>query len=201
MPAATFTDLAGRTWRLDLNYGLALEIEAALGVDLANAHNGQALQQLATDAKLFFQTLTLLCQDQLAERSLSEKQFLSGFNDETVERATQAVEQMLVLFTRPALRPVIAGLLHKRNQTQHAAITVALDKIESPAAQALIDRQIEQLGQQIDAALQLPGPATATNSPGSGPASPASIPAATASGSSTGSPAAATNNSGTTPAP
>jgi hypothetical protein len=51
-PKNSFQDLAGRRWLLKLNYGLAERIKDALGVDLSNAHDGQAFIKLGRDPKL-----------------------------------------------------------------------------------------------------------------------------------------------------
>lgn len=192
-----FLDARGRTWRLELNYGQAVAIERSLGVDLANAHNGRAFQQLAADDGLLVATLFAIVEDQAAAQDVSPEEFARGFNGSVFEAATDAVGEMILNFSRPGVRPIIAAMLAKGAEGRAGAIRLATSKLSGPAATALIARQLASLDQQLEAALNPPTP---TNSPMNGPASPASIPAASASANSIGSPAAATSNSGTIPA-
>jgi hypothetical protein len=176
-PKNSFEDLAGRRWLLKLNYGLAERIKDALGVDLANAHDGQAFVTLGRDPKLFIQTLAMLVEDQLKAAGVEVEQLVEQLDDCVLELAGDALAEMILLFTRPAIRPVIAEMLAKGREGREAAINLATDKLRSPATQAAIDRELARMAENIDAALAgetLPGrQSTPGSSATSSPRSPA----------------------------
>jgi hypothetical protein len=165
LPKNSFLDRAGRLWQLELNYGLATRIRKSLGVDLANAHNGEALQQLGTDDELLVATLFALVEEQAQRAEVSPEAFTEALDGEVLEHAGEALSEMIRLFTRPAIRPVIEAMLAKGTEGRTAAIELATKKLQSPSAQAAIDRQLAKLDQQLEAAL------TGTSSPTNGPAS------------------------------
>lgn len=172
MPKNSFPDLAGRVWLLKLNCGLAQRIHETLGVDLANAHNGQAFQQLGGDSLLLIKTLAMLVETQLAESSVTPEAFVEGLDDATLETAGEAIGQMIVLFTRPAIRPVIKTMLAKGKEAQQAVINLAETKLSGPAMSAAIQRELTRIDQQIEQALaeKTAVPSMPTSSPSNGPA-------------------------------
>jgi hypothetical protein len=162
IPKNAFVDLAGRVWLLKLNCGLATRIHDALGVDLANAHNGQAFRQLGSDTLLLIKTLTALIEPQLAEQKVSPEAFVEQLDDVVLEQASDALAAMIVLFTRPAIRPVLEAMITKGTEGRKAAVDLATEKLSGPAAKAMIDRQLATLGQKMDAALAEAAPTNET---------------------------------------
>lgn len=180
-----FTDLAGRRWLLKLNYGLAQRINEALSVDLANAHQGRVFQQLGGDALLFIQTLTMLIDDQLSEQKVTPEQFVEALDDVVLDQASEALREMIVLFTRPAIRPVLTKMFDKSDQAKQRALAMATQRLDSPEVDAAIERELAALDQTLatssPAANSLAASSTDINLPTNGPESAAVIPSATAS--------------------
>ncbi len=170
IPKNAFTDMAGRLWLLKLNYGLATRINDTLGVDLSNAHNGEAFKQLAVDALLLIKTLTMLVETQLGEQQVTPEAFVESLDDATLAAAGDAIGEMIVLFTRPAVRPVIEAMLAKGTEAKQAVIELATAKINGPIATAAIQRELAKIDKQIDQALSQ---STSIESPTSGLRSPA----------------------------
>ena len=152
-PKHAFTDRAGRTWLLVLNYGLAKEIRDTIGVDFANAHNGEALKQLATNDELLVATLFALIEDQAKRENVTPEEFAKALDGEVFEAAGDAIGEMLRLFTRQAARPVIEALIDKTNQVKTQAGNLAAAQLRSPEAQAAIDREMDKLVAQAQQAL------------------------------------------------
>lgn len=198
-PKHAFTDRVGRVWLLVMNYGLSKRINAALGVDFANAHTGECLQQLATSDELLVATLFAIVEAQAQAASVSPEQFAEALDGEVFEAAGEALGEMLRLFTRPALRPVIEAAIGFHLESTQAVIDAAAQKLRGPAGQAAIRANVATLECDLDQALT--HRSTATSWPTNGPASPASIPAPSACASSTGSPPPATSSSGITAPP
>ena len=162
----SFTDLEGRQWLLKLNYGLATRIKDALSVDLANAHNGQAFQQIAKSPLLFIQTLTMLVESQLAVNNVTPEQFVEAIDDAVLDQASNALREMLLLFSRAALRPLMGTMFEKSDEARTMALEVASAKLSGPSLTAAIAREVAALDQQIETALA--NQSTLTASPTSG---------------------------------
>lgn len=169
IPKNCFVDLAGRMWLLKLNYGLAQRINETLHVDLANAHSGEAFKQLGRDTTLLIKTLTMLIEPQLAEQEVSPEAFVEQLDDVVLDAAGDALAEMIVLFTRPAIRPVLEEMIAKGKEARTGAVGLAAEKLRGPSAKAMIDRELAKLDQQLEAALN---PPRCTISPTSGPPSP-----------------------------
>jgi hypothetical protein len=159
--STAFTDAKGRAWQLELNYGLARRIKKDLGVDFANAHNGEALKKLGTDDELLVSTLYALIEEQAKTAEISPDQFVEALNGEVLEAAANAIGAMIVLFTRPAIRPVIQSLLDKAQQGRAKLTQMALGKMQGPEVTAAIDREVEQVSRRIDAELTASNSSTA----------------------------------------
>jgi hypothetical protein len=102
----------------------------------------------------------MLVEDQLKGAGVEVEQLVEQFDDCVLELAGDALFEMVLLFTRPAIRPVIAEILAKGREGREAAINLATDKLRSPATQAAIDRELAKMAENIDAALAgetLPG--------------------------------------------
>lgn len=189
MSIPEFRDASGRRFTLILNYGLAEAIEQALGIDLVNAHNGEALQRLSFDGKLFVQTLAMLCEEQLRAQGTTPAEFVQALDGDALAAAGQALEEMLLVFIRPRMRPIFQELRKLIDEVSQQTS----QRVAGPITQQLVRHELERMEERIKTEL------TRTSSPGSGPASPASAPGLTACGNSAGSRGAATASSGITP--
>ena len=171
LPKHAFRDLKDRIWLLIMNYGLAKRILAAFpGVDFANAHNGQALQALAQSDELLVCVLFAIVEDQAKAANVSPEDFAEALAGEQFEAAGNAIGEMITLFTRPGIRPVIEQMFAMGTAARTAAIELATKKLSGPSVQAAIDREMQRLDQQLEEALM--NPSIAISSSTSGPPSP-----------------------------
>lgn len=176
MPQPTFTDLSGRVWPLTLNFGLAQDIRKSFpGVDFLNAHNGQAFQVLGSDDEVLVGVLWMLCEQQATAQQITPEAFAAGLAGDALEAAEEALERCVILFTRPARRPVLEVLLGKARETSAKAMTLTTQKVSGEKVDRLQAQMLEDLDEQIDRLLAKPL-SMAKSSGTSGPASPASIP-------------------------
>jgi hypothetical protein len=148
-----FTDALGRRWPLVLTYGLAQRIHKSLGVDLANAHTGEALTKLGQSDELFVATLFALVEDEAGRQQVSPEAFAEGLNGEVFEAAGDALEQMLLVFIRPALRPVLEAVFEANHEKRTKVVALATRKLSGANRDAAIDRELGSLEQQLDRAL------------------------------------------------
>lgn len=146
----SFTDLADRKWQLDLNVHLAQQIRSALDVDFLNAHDGKALVKLAESDELFVSTLYMLCEEQAQAISVTPEEFAKGLAGDVLEFAEQALEEMLLAFTRPAKRPALQAVLSRVHEVQTKAQDLAVQKVRGEAVTKLIQTQLEKAGREAD---------------------------------------------------
>ena len=177
-PKHAFVDRAGRTWLLVLNFGLAKRINGSLGVDFNNAHTGECFKQLAASDELLVATLFAIVEEQATIANVTPEQFAEACDGAVFEAAGEALGEMIKVFTRPGIRPVIESMLARGAEGRNAAIEMAANKLNSPAVTALIERELAKLDRELDDALSPSLPAgvpasMATSSPTSGPPSPA----------------------------
>jgi hypothetical protein len=177
-----FTDLCNRSWTLALNFRLAQEIRDALGVDFLNAHNGKALTALGRDDELLVKTLWMLCEAQAEKCGLSPEDFAEGLAGEPMEAACQAIEEAVVLFTRPAKRPELEAVRQRAAEVLKTTSDLTVRKVKSGRVDRFIEKKLARAERQIDLELdrlEAEDSSTASSSAASGPASPGSIPTRT----------------------
>lgn len=164
----SFTDARGRRWPLVLTYGLAQRIHKSLELDLANAHTGEALTKLGQSDELFVATLFALVEDEAGRQEVSPQEFAEGLNGEVLEAAGQALEQMLVLFIRPALRPVLEAVFAANHEKRAKVVELATRKLTGAGKDRAIDREVATIEERLDRALAGETPTTSTSSRTSG---------------------------------
>lgn len=168
-PPATprFTDLAGRSWPLVLTFGLAQRIRDQLDVNFLKPWEGKALTPLADPEKLV-QVCWLLCEKQATSQGVSPEEFGEGFGGDQFEDAGRAIEEMLVLFTPPAKRPVAQALQERAAEVQRKATSLAIRKVHGQKVDERIAQELQAADARFDQALSLPIPSgSATNGPAS----------------------------------
>lgn len=90
-PKSEFTDCEGRTWKLRLTHGLAVEIKKATGVELGDEKNGEWVALLFGERGTLVSVLWCLCEKQAAEKGLTPEGFAYGFDGATLEAAGNAL--------------------------------------------------------------------------------------------------------------
>ena len=168
-----FTDTRGHTWPLAFDYSLARRIKKEAGLDFVNAHDGKAIEAIYRSDEKLVQVLWLLCQEQAAREQIDEEDFGRGLAGDALGSAIDALQEALVLFSRPANRPVLTQILAKAREAQAAEQELVIAKLTSEKVTELMRAKARQVSQeidrQLDALIRTPG-----RSPTSGPRSPES---------------------------
>ena len=161
MVSATFTDTLGRVWRLELNFSLGKRIRTATGLDLVNFHDGRALITMHEDVEKLVQVLWLLCAGQAEANGIDEESFGTGLGGDALEQAAHAIEQALVNFTRPAMRPAIQAIRTKTNKVMMQKGQLIEEKVNSAKFEMAMAKKLkitaDQIDRQIEKSASTPG--------------------------------------------
>lgn len=142
---ATFTDALGREWRLKFNGAIKDDAKELYGADLADVEKGSFFVKLATDDRAFFGVLWLLIERQVEALGLSEREVKEGFDAEAVERASDAINEAVLNFTRPLVRGAVAKTM-QRIQSMEALVETAAEKVlNSPEATKAIEQEMQKV--------------------------------------------------------
>lgn len=144
----------GITFRLALTYGMARDLRRHNGVDLINFHNGSAIKLFADDRDKLFETIFKVAEKQAREANLDETKFANLFNDEVFESAFTALEEAIVNFSPPAMKPVILAICQKSKEIQAKQAALAVEKLNSEKANAAINAAVAKVGAEIDSKLE-----------------------------------------------
>lgn len=181
----TFTDNAGREWRLLGNFGNYRRVHADTGVRLDDigTENRKSLEQLS-DAFTLGAVLWSMVEPEAEGRGVTPEQFAEAIDGTVLDKAYEALLEEMIFFCRPRMRQVLEMALRK--------VREADGKIQAAAAAA-----IQAAEKEVDAAIdQLILGSSVLNSPESS----ACTPTNGASESSSGPPPANSGSLGTTPA-
>lgn len=169
-----FTDDAGRTWTLRLHLGLCERIREECGVNLANPTDPQTAEVLLREDNVprFLDVLWRLVESQAQAAGVDRQGFLEALTDAVLCEAVDALLEAIVLFSRPAKRPVLQAMADKMRQIQSETMLRVQTQVQQIDVRRLLDQAIP--------------PSTPSPSATNGEASSASIPDPSASGSSPG---------------
>lgn len=98
----TFQDTKNRTWRIELNGGVAKRMRTALGVDFFRLvdNSFEKLNALFQDDVQFVDVLAVVCEEQLKAANVTDADFATGFAGEVYEAAANAFTEALIDFTQ-----------------------------------------------------------------------------------------------------
>jgi hypothetical protein len=113
----SFTDKNGNTWDLELNIGAAMRLKSRLKFDLDKIispdpenNNKTPLETISEDSILLFNIIFILCEKKLESRNLNQEQFAELFDADTIQKATDALLDEIINFSRPAIRKILLQL-------------------------------------------------------------------------------------------
>ena len=151
---STFTDLEGRSWKIQLNYGLIRQVLKTTGVDLLKLfEDAEHLQRLAGDDETMLAVLWLLVADQAAAQSIEEAAFWCGFDDDVLYSAFNAVLGGLIGFFRPDKRAPLKKIYEVFVAANQRMAAMATEKASDPRIAKLIEQTIQAEDQRIDSEL------------------------------------------------
>lgn len=137
----SFTDAAGRTWRLSLNLGTAMAVRDKLGIDLLQPEQGDPplLTRIGTDEMLLGQVVFALLEKQFEAQGITEADVYASFDGETIMAAQTAFYEELINFFQSRARPDRAKAVQKQMDLIVAATKAAETTIESLDIDKAID--------------------------------------------------------------
>jgi hypothetical protein len=145
-----FIDNQNRTWQIGFTVALAKHIRTITGLDFINAHDGKALQAIAFDDEKLVQVIWLLCAAQCQAAQVDEEAFGMALAGDELGSAMDAIQEALVLFSRPDKRPAMQAILDRGKKAKQKAVDYAVAKVNSDRVSQAIDRTLEQADRKID---------------------------------------------------
>ncbi len=153
----TFTDAAGRTWRIALTLGAAMRVKDALGIDLLQPEQASeddptpVLTRLGTDEILLGEVICCLLADQFEANRVTEQDVRDAFDGKTLLAAQQAFYEELIDF------------FQSRGRSDRAKAVATQARVIEAAVRA-VEAKLEAIDIDAEIAAALPG----VNLPGAG---------------------------------
>ena len=154
MARAVFSDQEGRSWSATINVKMAKRLKERLGLDVMTAFEGKLFSQLAGDPIMLGDTLYVVCQEQAAERGITDEQFGELLAGDTIERATDALIEGLVDFFPGARRQILGKVWTKQKQADGQVTQAAIKRIDSSAMDQLIQQAVSEVESGLDLAMK-----------------------------------------------
>lgn len=128
-----FTDTKGRRWQVAVTLGSAMQVKAALGVDLLAPEAGDPplLSRLATDEFILGSVICRLLQGQMEAHGMGEADVLDSFDGATLLAAQEAFFGDLADFFQSRGRPDRAAAVRKTGAMMQAAIRRAEAEVQA----------------------------------------------------------------------
>lgn len=144
-PPYTFADPKGRRWALKISYDLKESIKETTGINIDRAAIGglKAIAELLDDGEKFCQALWILVEAQAKAAEVTPDQFIGCFEGETFEAAELAMQEAVVLFTKPHSRENLRAALEKGKRLAERTVGRAIEKIDVESESSKL---IEQCG-------------------------------------------------------
>lgn len=116
----SFKDKNGKNWIIEINVGSARRVKAECGIDLLNAVtvnsegiNTSVLDSIGSDAYMLVNVILSLCRKQIDEQNITDEDFLSCFDGETIQSATDSVIKEIINFSQPSKRKMLSLIYTK----------------------------------------------------------------------------------------
>lgn len=113
----TFTDDNKREWSIRFDGVLLGDLRDATGIDLADIA-GESYVKVETDQVSLTKAICFLCRDQLAAKSLTERQLSEAISGESAQSALDAIWGAAKVFFRPKLWSALQSAFNQRTKAQ-----------------------------------------------------------------------------------
>lgn len=174
----SFTDAAGRDWRIKITVAELEAIEEAVGIDLGARG---AMERITGSVRKFLEVLWVLLGPQIEQRGQEDPAFTlqalkeSWAESDTWEAAHEAVLLAVADFFRTGQQAeTTLAFIRKRTAELKAIKTAKVQEIEAAMQTGLLDRKLMPELARLDELLASAAP---SRSAGASPASSASTPA------------------------
>lgn len=158
---ATFTDRAGREWKVELNTTAVKRVRSLTSVDLLNLSEEYGLfTGMLSDPLTLVDVLYAVCEPQCCEQGVSDEQFGEGMAGDAIDKATQCLLDELIGFFPNARQRANLGAIREKTE---AFIDRAMDAVEARIGSGEIEAAAEQ---ELERLMATPG-GPSTGSPAS----------------------------------
>lgn len=154
--STSFSDRRGRSWSIELNFGLARRIKRDHAVDFVNWQDGKAYTALLDDEKLVA-VLWCLVADQASAAAVDEEAFAQGLCGDVLAEALEAITEAVVVFTRPDRRELVREVANLGQKAAAKAIPRALELAASQETDQALDRAIDKAAKEATRRLATTG--------------------------------------------
>ena len=144
---ATFTDELSREWKLALTVIELKKLKTEFQIDLAEfAGSGSTVfVRLASDPILLVDVLSCLLEEQIKKLGLDEKQFAAGIFGEGIERATSALVEAVINFSKPQEGRIIRAMWNKVQATRELATERVMDRMDALDLSKLVEDKLGEV--------------------------------------------------------
>jgi hypothetical protein len=169
----TFTDAAGREWKLTIDVNAMRRVRDAIKVDLMEVVTGDLTDRLAADPVLLVDVLFVLVKAQAdaASPKVSDEEFGKTVIGDVIDQATSALLEELADFFPKARGKMLRMAIAKGKELQTMAQKASSDLLASgqleKTLEALIQKRQKNLLQNLAGSLSigLPGSPDSTPAP------------------------------------
>lgn len=150
---ATFTDLQGRAWRVELTVLDVERIEDELGLNIAKKAD---LDRIFGSARTCLQVLWVVLEEQAAKHQLTDRNFKKSLDVDVLNRAMDCLAEAILIFSpRRQLAQKLVAAIRERQTAAEAVVNQRVEDLTKRIAAGELDEQLAGLSP------------TATDSPGS----------------------------------
>ncbi len=132
LPKFVFVDPLARRWTLKINTGMKVSIKETTGVDLSRVPSKglKALGALLDDDEKLMQAIWIIVEDQAKADGITPEDFVSCFDGDTYELATNALKEAVVLFSQAHSRDNLRAAVDKATQIATKTGAIAIESID-----------------------------------------------------------------------
>lgn len=148
---ASFRDMKGRTWNVEVHAAAIKRVKAETGLFLPHLIDlsGEDAKKVLSDPIALFECLCSLLRPQLEQRGVSEEEFGEALDEASCVAAAEALLEAVIFFTRPQTRQVLqrawAKVREHGRSLEQKQIALAQQRVESSE----FDRALEQAAENF----------------------------------------------------
>ena len=149
---ASFTDSKGRLWNIEIDLGCRNRAKSLIGFDMFDDNTG-AFFTLSQNPVQMADLIYCICKPQADQLGITDVEFGEGLGGDAISDAYQAFETALIDFFRkaaPMRGRLLEDSLRKMQEMKPQLEEMATEKINSPAAQQMLQRQIDRAGEEME---------------------------------------------------
>lgn len=158
----TFKDCKDRIWNLEVNVQTIEDVKESCNVNLLDMIDPESglIKEVSTFPPLIGKLLFGALADQVKTKGVDEREFKRSMNGDTLNVATEALLNEILLFCPSHRRRLLQAVLEKNREVEEAGVNLAMGRLENPElktqALAAMDREVSA---RIASALENLGPA------------------------------------------